>query len=82
MENKINYGEMTDIDIKKEDIVLTEKWDKTFSKSEKVNHRKVTFNNRFGITLVADLYEPKEYKGKLSGVAVAGPFGAVKEQAE
>lgn len=81
MENKINYGEMTDIDIKKEDIVLTEEWDKTFSKSEKVNHRKVTFNNRFGITLVADLYEPKEYKGKLSGVAVAGPFGAVKEQA-
>ena len=81
MENKINYGEMTDIDIKKEDIILTEKWDKTFSKSEKVNHRKVTFNNRFGITLVADLYEPKEYKGKLSGVAVAGPFGAVKEQA-
>ena len=61
MENKINYGEMTDIDIKKEDIILTEEWDKTFPKSEKVNHRKVTFNNRFGITLVADLYEPKEY---------------------
>ncbi len=80
MENKINYGEMTNTDAKKEDIVLTEEWDKTFPKSEKVNHRKVTFNNRFGITLVADLYEPKEYKGKLSGLAVAGPFGAVKEQ--
>ena len=80
MENKINYGEMTDIDIKKEDIILTEEWDKTFPKSEKVNHRKVTFNNRFGITLVADLYEPKEYEGKLSGLVVAGPFGAVKEQ--
>ena len=81
MENKINYKESTDVDIKKQDVVLTEKWDKTFPKSEKVNHRKVTFNNRFGITIVADLYEPKEYKGKLSGVAVAGPFGAVKEQA-
>lgn len=80
MENKTNYGEMTNTDAKKEDIVLTEEWDKTFPKSEKVNHRKVTFNNRFGITLVADLYEPKEYKGKLSGLAVAGPFGAVKEQ--
>lgn len=80
MENKINYGEMTNTDAKKEDIVLTEEWDKTFPKSEKVNHRKVTFNNRFGITLVADLYEPKEYKGKLSGLAVVGPFGAVKEQ--
>ena len=77
---KINYGEMTNTDAKKEDIVLTDEWDKTFPKSEKVNHRKVTFNNRFGITLVADLYEPKEYKGKLSGLAVAGPFGAVKEQ--
>ena len=81
MENKINYGEMTDVNIKKENIVLTEEWDKTFTKSEKVNHRKVTFNNRFGITLVADLYEPKEYEGKLSAIAVAGPFGAVKEQA-
>ena len=81
MENRINYGEITDVNIKKENIVLTEEWDKTFPKSEKVNHRKVTFNNRFGITLVADLYEPKEYEGKLSAIAVAGPFGAVKEQA-
>ena len=74
MENKINYGET-------KDVVLEEEWDKTFPKSEKVNHRKVTFNNRFGITLVADLYEPKVYEGKLPGIAVAGPFGAVKEQA-
>ena len=81
MENRINYGEITDVNIKKENIDLTEEWDKTFPKSEKVNHRKVTFNNRFGITLVADLYEPKEYEGKLSAIAVAGPFGAVKEQA-
>ena len=81
MENRINYGEITDVNIKKENIVLTEEWDKTFPKSEKVNHRKITFNNRFGITLVADLYEPKEYEGKLSAIAVAGPFGAVKEQA-
>ena len=64
-----------------EKLVLTEKWDKTFSKSDKVNHRKVTFHNRYGITLAADLYEPKEYSGKLPAIAVCGPFGAVKEQA-
>ena len=64
----------------KEDLNLVEEWDKTFPKSEKVNHRKVSFDNRYGITLVADLYEPKEYKGKLSAIAVCGPFGAVKEQ--
>ena len=64
-----------------EKLNLTEKWDKTFPKSEKVNHRKVTFHNRYGITLAADLYEPKNYEGKLSAIAVCGPFGAVKEQA-
>ena len=64
-----------------EKLVLTEEWDKTFPKSDKVNHRKVTFHNRYGITLVADLYEPKEYSGKLPAIAVCGPFGAVKEQA-
>ncbi len=64
-----------------EKISLTEKWDKTFQLSEKVNYKKVTFHNRYGITLVADMYEPKEYSGKLSALAVAGPFGAVKEQA-
>lgn len=64
-----------------EEMNLVQEWDKTFPKSEKVNHRKVTFHNRFGITLVADLYEPKNLSGKLPGVAVCGPFGAVKEQA-
>lgn len=59
---------------------LTTEWDKTFPKSEKVNHRKVTFVNRYGITLAADLYESKDKKGKLSAIAVSGPFGAVKEQ--
>ena len=64
-----------------EKLNLTEEWDKTFPKSEKVNHKKVTFHNRYGITLAADLYEPKNYEGKLSAIAVCGPFGAVKEQA-
>lgn len=58
---------------------LTDEWDKTFPKSEKVNHRKVTFINRYGITLAADLYEPKGVDGKLPAIAVSGPFGAVKE---
>ena len=61
-------------------LKLVSEWDKTFPKSEKVNHRKVTFHNRYGITLVADMYEPKEYKDKLPAIAVSGPFGAVKEQ--
>jgi len=56
-------------------------WDKTFPKSEKVEHRKVNFKNRYGITLVADLYQPKNKNGKLAAIAVGGPFGAVKEQA-
>ena len=63
-----------------EELKITEEWDKVFQKSEKVNHRKVTFKNHFGITLVADLYEPKQYEGKLPGLAVSGPYGAVKEQ--
>lgn len=61
-------------------IELVKEWDKTFPKSDKVNHRKVTFKNRYGITLAADLYEPKNAEGKLSAIAVCGPFGAVKEQ--
>ena len=65
----------------KEELILTEEWDKTFPKSDKVNHRKVTFHNRYGITLAADLYEPKGASGKLAAIAVCGPFGAVKEQA-
>ncbi len=60
---------------------LTQEWDKTFPKSDKVSHRKVTFTNRYGIRLVADLYEPIEGKEKLAAIAVCGPFGAVKEQA-
>ena len=62
-------------------LELTDEWDKTFPKSDKVNHRKVTFVNRYGITLAADLYEPKGAKGKLAAIAVCGPFGAVKGQA-
>ena len=64
-----------------EKLILTEEWDKTFPKSNKVSHRKVTFHNRYGITLAADLYEPKNAEGKLAAIAVSGPFGAVKEQA-
>lgn len=63
-----------------EKLILTEEWDKTFPKSEKVNHRKITFHNRYGITLAADLYEPKNAEGRLPAIAVCGPFGAVKEQ--
>ena len=64
-----------------EKLTLTKEWDKTFPQSDKVNHRKVTFRNRYGITLAADLYEPKGTAGKLAAIAVCGPFGAVKEQA-
>lgn len=61
-------------------LELTQEWDKTFPKSERVNHRKVTFHNRYGIILAADLYEPKGAEEKLAAIAVCGPFGAVKEQ--
>ncbi|MDO5568854.1 MAG: alpha/beta hydrolase [bacterium] len=64
----------------KEQLNLVKEWDKTFLKSDKVNHKKVTFHNRYGITLVADMYEPINYDGKLPAIAVCGPFGAVKEQ--
>lgn len=64
-----------------EPLKLTDTWDKTFPKSDKVDHSKVTFHNRYGITLAADLYRPKNRKGKMAALAVAGPFGAVKEQA-
>ena len=63
-----------------EKLNLTQEWDKVFPKSDKVNHRKVTFRNRYGITLAADLYTPKSTEGKLPAIAVSGPFGAVKEQ--
>ena len=62
-------------------LQLTDEWDKVFPKSDKVNHRKVTFKNHFGIELAADLYEPKDATGgKLPAIAVSGPYGAVKEQ--
>ena len=63
-----------------EKLDLINTWDKKFNKSEEVNHKKITFINRYGITLAADLYEPKNYTGKLPAIAVSGPFGAVKEQ--
>lgn len=63
-----------------EKLNLTQEWDKVFPKSEKVDHRKVTFHNRYGITLAADMYTPKGAEGKLPAIAVSGPFGAVKEQ--
>lgn len=61
-------------------LILTEEWDKTFPQSDKVDHKKVTFHNRYGITLAADMYTPKNATGKLPAIAVSGPFGAVKEQ--
>ena len=64
----------------KEELNLVEEWDKVFPKNENVNHKKVTFENHFGITLVADQFEPKNYEGKLPAIAVCGPYGAVKEQ--
>ena len=63
-----------------QELALAQQWDKTFPQSEKVDHRKVTFVNRYGITLVADMYTPKEVEGKLKAIAISGPFGAVKEQ--
>ena len=66
--------------IKMEKLNLEKNWDKVFPQSSKVNHRKVTFVNRYGITLAADMYTPKNYTGKLPALAVSGPFGAVKEQ--
>ena len=64
----------------KEELKLVQEWDKTFEKSDKVDHSKVTFVNRYGITLAADMYVPKNVEGKLPAIAVSGPFGAVKEQ--
>ena len=61
-------------------LQLSQEWDKTFPKSDKVDHKKVTFHNRYGIELAADMYTPKNAEGKLAAIAVSGPFGAVKEQ--
>ncbi len=66
--------------VRKEELKLVTEWDKTFPKSEKVSHSKVTFMNRYGITLAADLYVPENAEGRLPAIAVSGPFGAVKEQ--
>lgn len=66
--------------LKTEELQLVSEWDKTFLQSEKVDHQKVTFINRYGITLAADLYKPKNTSGKYPAIAVSGPFGAVKEQ--
>ena len=63
-----------------EKLHLTQEWDKVFPKSDKVNHSKITFHNRYGITLAADLYVPKNVTGKLPAVAMSGPYGAVKKQ--
>ena len=66
--------------IKPAELQLEARWDKVFAQSSKVNHSKITFVNRYGITLAADLYVPKNAQGKLPAIAVSGPFGAVKEQ--
>ena len=66
--------------LKTEELKLVSEWDKTFPQSEKVDHTKVTFINRYGITLAADLYKPQNASGKYPAIAVSGPFGAVKEQ--
>ena len=66
--------------MKAAELTLTQEWDKTFPKSDKVDHSKVTFVNHFGITIAADMYVPKNTSGKLPAIAVSGPFGACKEQ--
>ena len=63
-----------------EKLNITQEWDKVFPKSDKVDHKKVTFHNRYGITLAADMYTPRGAEGKLPAIVVSGPFGAVKEQ--
>lgn len=75
-ENRLNTNS-----IMEEKLNLTQEWDKTFPQSDEVNHSKITFHNRYGITLAADLYMPKNATGKLPAIAVSGPFRAVKEQA-
>ena len=64
----------------KQELTLTQEWDKVFPQSDNVDHKKVTFKNRFGIELAADMYTPKNAEGKLAAIAVSGPFGAIKEQ--
>ena len=67
--------------VMEEKLNLTQEWDKVFPQSDKVVHSKITFHNRYGITLAADLYKPLDVEGKkLPAIAMCGPFGAVKEQ--
>lgn len=75
-----NAGCKTEVKMERQSLNLTQEWDKVFPLSPKVSHRKVTFTNRYGITLAVDMYVPKEAEGKLPAIAVSGPFGAVKEQ--
>lgn len=81
--NTINYSANETTMQQVEKLELTQEWDKVFPKSEKVDHKKVTFVNNFGITLAADMYIPKDAKlaanGKFPAIAVSGPFGAIKE---
>ena len=63
-----------------EPLELTQEWDKTFPQSDKVEHTKITFHNRYGITLAADLYKPKNTQGHLAAIAASDPYGVVKEQ--
>lgn len=76
-----NTNNSTKNDNDMDTLNLTTEWDKTFPESDKVNHSKVTFRNRYGLTLAADLYIPKAMTGRMPAIAVSGPFGAVKEQA-
>lgn len=73
-------NEQQEMKFQEEQLALTQEWDKTFPQSEKVNHSKITFHNRYGITLAADLYIPKNAEGQFPAIAISGPFGAVKEQ--
>ena len=73
-----NNGQTTET--MKQELTLTQEWDKVFPLNDKVNHKKVTFETQYGLTLAADLYTPKEAEGKLAAIAVSGPFGATKEQ--
>ncbi|MGI6204247.1 MAG: hypothetical protein ACOYJH_03095 [Anaerovoracaceae bacterium] len=61
-----------------EKLILTEEWDKTFPQSDKADHKKVTFHNRYGITLAADMYTPKDASGRMPALAVAGPFDKIE----
>ena len=75
-----NSNKQTTDENMEQELELTQEWDKVFPLSEKVSHKKVTFKTQYGLILAADMYTPKDVKGKLAAIAVSGPFGAVKEQ--